>query len=192
MNDLMSKLAVAKKIMDKHENTPRGTIDPTLMESSEGTYNIPQEMIGQPTQPPIQMGVKNTQPITKEAIQKSRLPEEIKKLMMENPIQQPQMSGPVLSDEIIEGATRLMGNKTPVIRENIKGESSISQNTYNNSELKQMIRDVVRDTVRDVVKEELQNAGMLTESTQNANDVLSLRVGKHIFEGKVLRVKKVK
>jgi len=54
-----------------------------------------------------------------------------------------------------------------------------------------MIRDVVRDTVRDVVKEELSNAGLLSES-KKTNETLSLRVGNHIFEGKVLKIKKVK
>ena len=67
-----------------------------------------------------------------------------------------------------------------------------AQPTNNNSDLKQMIRDVVRDTVRDVVKEELKNSGLLSESTQKANETLSLRVGKHIFEGKVTKIKKVK
>jgi hypothetical protein len=55
-----------------------------------------------------------------------------------------------------------------------------------------MIRDVVRDTVRDVVREELQNSGMITESENKTNEVLSLRVGKHVFEGKVLKIKKLK
>jgi hypothetical protein len=55
-----------------------------------------------------------------------------------------------------------------------------------------MIRDVVRDTVRDVVKEELQSAGLISEGEQKTNETLSLRVGKHIFEGKVLKIKKVK
>jgi hypothetical protein len=55
-----------------------------------------------------------------------------------------------------------------------------------------MIRDVVRDTVRDVVKEELQNAGLISESIQKTNETLSLRVGKHVFEGKVLKIRKVK
>jgi hypothetical protein len=107
--------------------------------------------------------------------------------MIENPIAQPQLNGPTLSDEIIEGAARLMGNqnnKDTIINESYKSND--------NSDLKQMIRDVVRDTVRDVVKEELQNAGLLSESTQKTNETLSLRVGKHIFEGRVLKIKKVK
>jgi hypothetical protein len=55
-----------------------------------------------------------------------------------------------------------------------------------------MIRDTVRDTVRDVVKEELQRAGLISESTQKTNEKLSLRVGKHIFEGNVTKIKKLK
>jgi len=55
-----------------------------------------------------------------------------------------------------------------------------------------MIRDVVRDTVRDVVREELKSSGIVTEGNQKVNETLSLRVGKHVFEGKVLKVKKVK
>jgi hypothetical protein len=61
---------------------------------------------------------------------------------------------------------------------------------FETTELKQMIRDVVRDTVRDVVKEELRNAGMISEG-KKVNDTLQLRVGSHIFEGKVTKIKKV-
>ena len=65
-------------------------------------------------------------------------------------------------------------------------------NKSNNGDLKQMIRDVVRDTVRDVVREELQSAGMIMEGNTKTNESLQLRVGKHVFEGKVTKIKKVK
>lgn len=197
MSDLMQKLAISKKIMDKHNETPRGSAQGALPmnENINATYNIPQEMVNQQPQvqqPVIQQSVTMNQPVSEDAIKNSKLPDEIKKLMMENPIAQPQMGGPVLSNDIIEGATRLMGQNsgnTPVT----ESRPNISQNTTtNNSDLKQMIRDVVRDTVRDVVKEELQSAGLLSESSQKTNETLSLRVGKHIFEGKVLKIRKVK
>jgi hypothetical protein len=110
--------------------------------------------------------------------------------MLENPIQQPSfgIGGPVLSDEIIEGAQRLMGQPTKnVINESPKN----SLPTVNNTELKNMIRDVVRDTVRDVVKEELQKVGMISEG-ETSNETLQLRVGSHIFEGRVTKIKKIK
>jgi len=195
MSDLMQKLALSKKIMDKHNQTPRGQATGTLPmnESINATYNIPQEMVNQqPQQPVIQQSVTMNQPVSQDAIKNSKLPDEIKNLMMENPIAQPQMGGPILSDDIIEGAARLMGQNrdyTPIS----ESKPNIPQNTTtNNSDLKQMIRDVVRDTVRDVVKEELQNAGLISESIQKTNETLSLRVGKHVFEGKVLKIRKVK
>ena len=184
MSDLMQKLAISKKIMDKHNEVPRGQSSESLpiTENANANYNIPQDMVHQPS---IQETI-STKPINQEAVLNSKLPDEIKKLMIENPIAQPQLNGPTLSNEIVEGAARLMKNNQQT-QKTVKE----SNNTVN-GDLKQMIRDVVRDTVRDVVKEELQNAGLLSENTQNTNEVLSLRVGKHIFEGKVLKIKKVK
>ena len=194
MNDLMQKLAISKKIMDRHNDTPRGqtSVNMPINEEVTANYNIPQEMVEQPRLVNNQL----PQPINENAVLKSKLPDEIKRLMIENPIVQPQMTGPSLSDELIEGAARLMKiNPTPQTEPLQNESSTISTNTSsspNNNELKQMIRNVVRDTVRDVVREELQNSGLISESTQQTNETLSLRVGKHIFEGKVLKIKKVK
>jgi len=186
----MQKLAMSKKIMDKHNEVPRGQSEGLSMvnENTNATYNIPSEMVQQPPvqqRPNIQETI-STKPITNDAVLNSKLPDEIKKLMLENPIVQPQMSGPTLSNEIVEGAARLMNtNQKQVVNEN-------PDSVPYNSDLKQMIRDVVRDTVRDVVKEELGKAGLISEGNQKTNETLSLRVGKHIFEGRVTKIKKVK
>ena len=120
----------------------------------------------------------------------------VKRLMLENPIVQPQSNGPALTDDIIQGATRLMNNNTVPQTGPLQNESNTvttnSSTIPNNNDLKQMIRDVVRDIVRDVVREELKSSGIVTEGNQKVNETLSLRVGKHVFEGKVLKVKKVK
>lgn len=201
MSDLMQKLAISKKIMEKHDQSPRGSNSGGLpvSENVNATYNIPNEVIqqNQPmTQPKVQQQVNLGQPTNESAITNSKLPDEIKKLMLENPIVQPQMGGPVLSNELIEGASRLMNNNTVPQTGPLQNEgNTISTNSSSlptNNDLKQMIRDVVRDTVRDVVKEELQSAGLLSESSKKTNETLSLRVGNHIFEGKVLKIKKVK
>jgi hypothetical protein len=187
MNDLMQKLALSKKIMDKHNEVPRGQ-NQMPMVNENVNYNIPEGVINTPVQQPKIQETITTKPINQDAVMNSKLPDEIKRLMIENPIVQPQLNGPTLSDEIINGAARLMSNQVGNQR------TTVNENTTktSNSDLKQMIRDVVRDTVRDVVKEELQNAGLLSESSQTTNETLSLRVGKHIFEGKVLKIKKVK
>ena len=199
MSDLMQKLAVSKKIMDKHNGTPRNQSGGSLpmSENINATYNVPQDMLQQQVpQKQVPQSTNNGGPVTENAIKNSKLPDDIKKLMLENPIVQPQSNGPALTDDIIQGATRLMNNNTSPQTGPLQNESntvtSNSPTIPNNNDLKQMIRDVVRDTVRDVVREELKSSGMVTEGNQKVNETLSLRVGKHVFEGKVLKVKKVK
>jgi len=198
----MQKLAVSKKIMDKHNGTPRnqGGASLPMSENVNATYNVSQDMLQQqvPQQqvPQQQVPQQSQPPVSENAIKNSKLPDEIKKLMLENPIVQPQSNGPVLTDELIQGATRLMNNNTPPQTGPLQNEGNTtitnSSTIPNNGDLKQMIRDVVRDTVRDVVREELKSSGIVTEGNQKVNETLSLRVGKHVFEGKVLKVKKVK
>ena len=204
MSDLMQKLAVSKKIMDKHNGTPRnqGGGSLTMTENINATYNVPQDMLQQQVpqqqvpQQQVPQSTNNGGPVTENAIKNSKLPDDIKKLMLENPIVQPQSNGQALTDDIIQGATRLMNNNTPPQISPLQNEGnnviSNSSTIPNNGDLKQMIRDVVRDTVRDVVREELKSSGIVTEGNQKVNETLSLRVGKHVFEGKVLKVKKVK
>ena len=199
MSDLMQKLAVSKKIMDKHNGTPRNQSGGSLpmSENINATYNVPQDMLQQQVpQQQVPQSTNNGGPVTENAIKNSKLPDDIKKLMLENPIVQPQSNGPALTDDIIQGATRLMNNNTPPQTSPLQNEGntviSNSSTIPNNGDLKQMLRDVVRDTVRDVVREELKSSGIVTEGNQKVNETLSLRVGKHVFEGKVLKVKKVK
>jgi hypothetical protein len=129
----------------------------------------------------------------------SKLPDEIKKLMIEQPIVQPSSmnGGSVISNEIIEGAQRLMGmnaNSTTSQESSAKGLTTKqpSPSNFNLNEMKSMIRDVVRDTVRDVVREELMEAGMLVESTTKSNDIIQFKVGNHLFVGNVTKIKKLK
>lgn len=193
----MQKLAMSKKIMDATENIKpgqQGLSQLPMSENIDAKYNIPQDMLQQAPQQPTSSPQMSQQPVTEDKIQNSNLPDEIKKLMMEHPIQQPNFGGggATLSDDVIEGAQRLMGRNNPQpINETPKTNPSKTM-TGNNGELKQMIRDVVRDTVRDVVREELQSSGMLTEGGSKTNETLQLRVGKHVFEGKVTKIKKVK
>jgi len=190
--------------MDKHNGTPRNQSGGSLpmSENINATYNVPQDMLQQQVpqqqvpQQQVPQSTNNGGPVTENAIKNSKLPDDIKRLMLENPIVQPQSNSPTLTDDIIQGATRLMNNNTSPQTGPLQNESntvtSNSPTIPNNNDLKQMIRDVVRDTVRDVVREELKSSGMVTEGNQKVNETLSLRVGKHVFEGKVLKVKKVK
>jgi len=46
--------------------------------------------------------------------------------------------------------------------------------------------------VMEAVREVLSENGLITESVTKTNDVFSFRVGSHIFEGKVTKIKKLK
>ena len=190
----MSKLALSKKIMDKHNEIPRAGADNVVRNSSpqvesfnpvSSTYNIPQEFVNEEIKSTLKDGVP-----TQDRIINSKLPDEIKKLMIENPIEKPNvpgMGGSFLSEEVIQGAQKLMGtNQKQQSQPQTQNFSGVDMNS-----LKQMIRDTVRDTVRDVVREELSKSGMLTESESKSNDSLQMRVGKHVFEGKITKIKKV-
>jgi hypothetical protein len=201
MSDLMQKLAISKKIMDAHNGINRGTATPStpMVENYEvpnASYNIPQEYMGEVTQQ--KQNFDPSQPLDESRIKNSKLPDEIKRLMIEQPIVQPSSmnGGSVISNDIIEGAQRLMGmntNTTSTQPESSKNSTTKQPTSnFNMNEMKSMIRDVVRDTVRDVIREELKDAGMLVESTSKSNDTIQFKVGNHLFVGKVTTVKKLK
>ena len=198
--ELMQRLAVSKQIMDKHSGLKRGEVRNTNMSMVEefqpanATYNLPQEFL--PENKTQTQTHDPSKPLDMEKIKNSKLPEEIKRLMIEQPIVQPSTMSPTISNDIIEGAQRLMNinsNSTTPQESVAKGLTTKqpSPSNFNLSEMKSMIRDVVRDTVRDVVREELKDAGMLVESTQNSNETIQFKVGNHLFIGKVNKVKKL-
>jgi hypothetical protein len=207
--DLMQRLAVSKKIMERSEQikTTSGLdtrkINMPIVEDFSpvnASYNIPSEYSPENEQP--KNDFDPTQPLDEGRIRNSKLPDEIKRLMIDQPIVQPSGAGGSagISEEVIQGAQRLMklnpnkssDNKDRVVNEqtNVVTEKQQTQN-INMNEIKTMIRDVVRDTVRDVVREELKDAGMLVESTQEANEVIQFKVGQHLFIGKVTKIKKL-
>ncbi len=197
--DLMQRLAVSKKIMEKTEQIKRGdarNINPSVenFEPVNGKYNLPEELLAEDSQKTYH---DPSRPLDEDRIMSSKLPEEIKRLMIEKPIVQPNSTaGATLSNEIIEGAARLMKkdkiSETPQIQTpKQKISESIPTSNINMSDIKTIIRDTVRDTVRDVVREELRDAGMLVESTTNTNETIQFKVGNTLFVGKVLKIKKM-
>ena len=191
--DLIQKLMISKKIMEKHNGMGRNGIQsPTNMSAPmvedyqpvQATYNLPQEFVSeQEITKPINNG-----PMTSDRIMGSKLPDEIKKLMLEHPIQQPTMgvgSG-TLSNELVEKASRLMNTdaKGDIIESK---QPKRVQQQINNGIDANSIREIVRETVEDVLREN----GLLTESETKSNEIFKFRVGQHIFEGKLVRVKKI-
>ena len=199
--DLMQKLMMSKKIMDKHNDIGRGQVrnvnstsyDSPVVENFSAlpaSYNIPEEYLekGQTSvsQPKISGNLE-------ERVSKSKLPDEIKKLMLEHPIQQPTMgmsSNSVLSEELVAKASRLMGTdaKGDPFNEQVQRkqtrQSAPQSSNFDMNEIKQ----VIRETVEEVLSEN----GLLVENESKSSDMFKFRVGQHLFEGKVLKVKKMR
>ena len=130
---------------------------------------------------------KTYSPAPSERIMSSKLPDAIKQLMIEHPIHQPDnpMSGGAqISNELVEKASRLMNTnaKGEQIRRPVQEQRT--QPTQPTGDLKTMVMEAVREV--------LSENGLITESVSKTNDVFSFRVGSHIFEGKVTKIKKVK
>lgn len=198
---LMEKLVISKKIMDKHNQTARGqysnnqsSYDSPSVESYEPmsvNYNIPEEYLqeSQPYLSSIPKTPTKPQPITKDRVMSSKLPDAIKQLMIEHPIEVPNSMGgdSVLSDELVEKATRLMnsdarGNQISQPKQRIQEQTPSPQ--YNNKQLKEMLKEVVEEVL-------LEN-GILSESTEKSNEQFTFKVGKHIFSGKISKVQKTR
>jgi hypothetical protein len=207
MDRLMEKLALSKAIMDKADgikssNSLNGGLPPTSLQQLNAPetfnipnvkYNIPSEFLGesqQRNQPFVSNEPReNTKPVgvpTVDAIKNSKLPDEIKRLMMEHPIAQPQSQTPTISNELIEKASRLMKkNEGSYIPESAKPkqqtQSSTSGIDYN----------LIKKMINEAVNEALHENGLITESSEKSNEVFTFKVGKHVFEGKVTKIKKL-
>lgn len=198
-NDLIQKLMVSKKIMERHDTMGRGnnginnfsTPQVENYEAPQATYNLPNDILNESEFHTTSTVSKPQQPVTKDRIMSSKLPDEIKQLMMEHPIVQPNnplTGGSSISSELAEKAARLMNlnakgeqlpntqQRRPIVNENVSNGISADD-----------IRSIVRETVEEVLKEN----GLMVESTKKSNDVFKFRVGQHMFEGKVTKVRKI-
>lgn len=196
--ELLQKLVISKKIMERHDDMGRGQVRNTTMgneysspvvenfEAPAARYNLPQDVLEETRSIPQP---NNSNVPLEDRIAKSKLPDHIKQLMMEHPIQQPTMgmaSGAVLSDDLVEKASRLMnGNNNPI--QESKNTKRPQTNNQTLGVSANEIKNIVRETVKDVLKEN----GLLVESETKSSDMFKFRVGQHIFEGKLTKIKKV-
>jgi hypothetical protein len=179
-------------VVNARNITSQESYSSPMVESYEAipaTYNLPQEFLEE--QRPVQQ-VNNQVPL-EDRISNSKLPDDIKRLMMEHPIQQPTMgmgTNAVLSNELVEKASRLMNAnaKGDVVNESRTRRQVQSQPSQQTSSLSaQQIKDIVRETMEEVLSEN----GLLVESESKSGEMFKFRVGQHLFEGKVLKVKKM-
>ena len=204
MDRLMEKLALSKAIMDKADgikssNSMNGGLPPTSLQQFDvpnAKYNIPSEFLqeGPSQQTPYLSSEprENTKPVgnpTVDAIKNSKLPDEIKRLMMEHPIGQPQQQPTTISNELIEKASRLMkDNSNNYIPDSAKSKQTQTQSTPSVGNIDY---NVIQKMITEAVNNALRENGLLMESSEKSNELFTFKVGKHVFEGKVNKIKKM-
>ena len=183
-NDLMKKLVQAKKVMNKVDggNYERGHVNESMLLSD------PSELMEMQT--PQQV---NTRPVggnlNVDKIQNSKLPDAIKRAMIEHPIEQmPSISlNETLDMDFVKGAKRLMEQEGVSSKKTQPQQrQSVSSNIDMNA-----IAVLIENTVRKVMDEKL-NQILTASTTASINENLVLKVGDSIFKGKITGVNKSK
>ena len=186
-NDLMKKLVQAKKVMNKVDggNYERGHVnEAALLSDPEELMNS--QYIGEQQPQTNQRPVGG--PASVDKIQNSKLPDAIKRAMIENPI--PQISlNDTLDMDFVKGAKRLM-EQEGVSSKKSQPQQKQSQVQSSNIDMN-AIALMIENTVRKVMDEKL-NQILTASTTSSINENLVLKVGDSIFKGKITGVNKAK
>ena len=185
-NDLMQRLVQAKKVLNKVDsgNYQKGNIDESMINRNDD-YDDYDEI---PVQTPPTPNMRSvSQPMNADRIQNSKLPDAIKKAMMENPISQISLND-TLDMDFVKGAKRLMEAENAAARppQAKKSTQQVGGNIDMNA-----IATLIENTVRKVMDEKL-NQILSASTTQSINENLVLKVGDSIFKGKITGVNKSK
>lgn len=180
-NDLMMKLVQAKKVMNKVDggNFERGHINESALLSSPEELmqnEIPSTSVKRPVGTPSVDKINN-----------SKLPDAIKKAMIENPIPQISLTD-TLDMDFVKGAKRLMEQEGVSSK---KTTSQPRQSTPTTNIDMNAIAVLIENTVRKVLDEKL-NQILTAQQTASINENLVLKVGDSIFKGKITGVNKAK
>ena len=203
ITSLQQSLINAKKVMNKVDsgNIPKGNISLPQGNINEALTQVPQNI---PQLPNVDANMssarKDLSPkanMTEDRIKNSKLPEAIKKLMIDKPIPDlPMGSSMELSDDFIGGVKEAMDKQdiptSPHKLQQTITESIIPNTTKNKmtkSSLKSIIKESVKELIDDVVDAKInESVNMKTDTDEN----FSFRVGDKIFYGKITSTKQVK
>ena len=180
-NDLMMKLVNAKKVMNKVDggNFERGHINEAAL------FSNPEELMQ--SESPVMPSKRPVGTPSVDKINNSKLPDAIKKAMIENPIPQISLTD-TLDMDFVKGAKRLMeqeGVSSKKTTSPSKSPSPVSNIDMNS------IAVLIENTVRKVLDEKL-NQILTAQQTASINENLVLKVGDSIFKGKITGVNKAK
>jgi len=168
-------------------NYSKGNIDESIIGSD------PEELMrSQSPKTETQQSRPVQAPINEDKINSSKLPDAIKRAMIENPI--PQISlNDSLDMDFIEGAKKLMvkeglASKQP--NQPTQQRTNVTPNQFN-GDIAAIIRETIKDTLEEIVDRKLELI-LNASKTASINENLVLKVGDSIFKGKITGVNKAK
>jgi len=208
--DLMTKLAQAKKVMNKVDSGSfkTGQVNEQVLRSNPEdidmsqfqNFNIPQVNENMNIDEVSNYGDVSrfnvNQPLNIEKVNKTKLPEAIKRAMIEHPISQAPISlSEGLDMKIIQGAKRLMEQDSPspkTKKQPIQEQTQrpVQHTQQPTGDLSTLI-PIMENMIRKVMDEKL-NQILSAQQTQSINENLVLKVGDSIFKGKITGVNKAK
>jgi len=179
-NGLMQRLVQAKKVMNKVDggNYERGHVNETVLRSNPEELNVSE--VNVPTQKPANY--------TPNKVMESKLPDAIKRAMIENPIPQISLSDS-LDMDFVKNTKKLM-EAEGVATKPKQTSSSRSIPQSSNIDMNE-IAIIIENTVRKVLDEKL-NQILTAQQTLSINENLVLKVGDSVFKGKITGVNKSK
>lgn len=203
---LQNSLLAAKQVMNKVETKTyqTGNVDSSLLtQDTSNLQSSPQQAATQqPTSDRTQRDVKSN--MSEDKIKGSKLPENIKKLMLENPIPTVSYENELSNDFIDEVAKKMKKQEsfgagaqqipqqviesTPI--NNIPTTPTNNNSTIQfNDDLKNFIKEAIVETLDGIVESKLNK---LMETNKEVSENLQIRVGDSMFIGKITDVRKAK
>jgi hypothetical protein len=194
-DDLMSKLSAAKKIMNTNvKPTKKGVnnyvdYDDETPINENVVYSDPEGLLD--TQQLVSVPRNTSATTSINRINESRLPENIKRAMIENPIVQPDISlTNSLDIKLVQKAKKLMddGNPNKQIQESRQPVKQQSTNNININEIISAFTPIIENSIRKILDEKLTQI-LTAKDTASINENLVLKVGDSIFKGKITGVR---
>lgn len=193
--ELAQRLVNSKKVMRKVDtgDYETGNINEQAFISNEPEVVIEGE---KPIEVQPTTKFKPLGPVNTDKINQSKLPDAIKKAMIENPIPQITLNDS-LDMDVVNKAKRLMEQENISSQKQSSGKrgqppSPMSNKiSLNSSDLERALSPIIENIVRKVMDEKL-NQILAAQQLQTINENLVLKVGDSIFQGKITKVKSAK
>lgn len=173
LSKLKGILGKAKAVMNTVEegNFKKGNIDESILTQDTSSYaNTLTPQMGNNN---FNTPVNNVQrPITEEAIRKSKMPEAIKKAMLENPIQQPTINHTFSLDDVSDLIAPSKNMETRRVN-----ESAVKQSNDNVVVSKELLKEMIKDVLIEYLTNDFSK-----QLTENA---IKKTINTLIKEGKI-------